>query len=59
LYQRLDPATASQRSGDINNASREIVAIYDRNVFPQLKSPAHTPTIWPSIFTPMANAWLY
>jgi hypothetical protein len=37
FYQQLDPAPAPQRSQDISNAGREIVAIYNRNVFPELK----------------------
>jgi hypothetical protein len=36
-YQQSDPATASRRSGEISNAGREIAAIYNRNVFPDLK----------------------
>ena len=37
FYQQSDPAMASQRSGDISNAGAQIAAIYDRNVFPDLK----------------------
>jgi nitrate/TMAO reductase-like tetraheme cytochrome c subunit len=37
FYQQSYPATVSQRSRDIANAGSEIVAIYNRNVFPDLK----------------------
>lgn len=37
FYQQSDPAIASQRSGDISKAGVEIAAIYNRNVFPDLK----------------------
>jgi len=36
-YQQSNPAIASQRSKDIANAGSQIVAIYNRNVFPDLK----------------------
>lgn len=37
FYQQSDPAVSSQRSGDISRAGAEIAAIYNRNVFPNLK----------------------
>src|SRR5271169_2084109 len=37
FYQQTDPATSSQRARDISNAGQEIAAIYNRNVFPDLK----------------------
>jgi hypothetical protein len=37
LYQQSDPAISSQRSRDISEAGVEIAAIYNRNVFPDLK----------------------
>jgi len=37
FYQQSYPAISSQRAGDISNAGAEIVAIYNRNVFPDLK----------------------
>ncbi len=37
FYQRTYPAIASQRSADISNAGSELAAIYNRNVFPDLK----------------------
>ena len=37
FYQQSDPAISSQRSKDISNAGGEIAAIYNRNVFPDLK----------------------
>ncbi len=37
FYQQSDPVTSSQRSRDISNAGGEIAAIYNRNVFPDLK----------------------
>jgi nitrate/TMAO reductase-like tetraheme cytochrome c subunit len=37
FYQQSDPVISSQRSRDISNAGREIAAIYNRNVFPDLK----------------------
>src|SRR5208337_608512 len=36
-YQECYPAISSQRSQDISNAGTEIAAIYNRNVFPDLK----------------------
>jgi NapC/NirT cytochrome c family, N-terminal region len=36
-YQQSDPTLSSQRSKDIADAGAEIVAIYNRNVFPDLK----------------------
>ena len=37
FYQQSDPAICSQRSGDVSNAGAEIAAIYNRNVYPDLK----------------------
>jgi hypothetical protein len=37
FYQQSDPAMASQRSADISKAGVEIAAIYNQNVFPDLK----------------------
>ena len=37
FYRQTDPTICSQRSGDISNAGAEIAAIYNRNVFPDLK----------------------
>ncbi|MGO9518312.1 MAG: cytochrome c3 family protein [Candidatus Korobacteraceae bacterium] len=37
FYQQTYPAISSQRSGDISNAGGEVAAIYNRNVFPDLK----------------------
>jgi hypothetical protein len=37
FYQQSDPAVAAQRSADISKAGSEIAAIYNRNVFPELK----------------------
>jgi hypothetical protein len=37
FYQQSDPAISSQRSRDISDAGAEIAAIYNRNVFPDLK----------------------
>ena len=37
FYQQSDPALAAQRSSDISKAGSEIAAIYNRNVFPELK----------------------
>ena len=37
FYQQSDPVISSQRSGDISNAGTEIAAIYNQNVFPDLK----------------------
>jgi hypothetical protein len=37
FYQQSDPGVASQRSKDIANAGSEIAAIFNRNVFPELK----------------------
>ena len=37
FYERSDPAASSQRSKEISDAGREIAAIYNRNVFPELK----------------------
>lgn len=37
FYQQSDPAIASQRSEDIASAGSQIAAIYNRNVFPELK----------------------
>jgi hypothetical protein len=37
FYQQCYPAVSSQRSKDISNAGAEIAAIYNRNVFPELK----------------------
>ena len=37
FYQQNDPAAATQRSADIAKAGSEIAAIYNRNVFPELK----------------------
>lgn len=37
FYQQSDPALAAQRSKDIMAAGGEIAAIYNRNVFPDLK----------------------
>lgn len=36
-YQQSNPTLSSQRSKDISEAGEEIVAIYNRNVFPDLK----------------------
>jgi nitrate/TMAO reductase-like tetraheme cytochrome c subunit len=36
-YQQSDPALSSQRSKDIADAGSQIAAIYNRNVFPDLK----------------------
>ena len=37
FYQQSYPAVSSQRSKDISDAAAEIVSIYNRNVFPELK----------------------
>jgi NapC/NirT cytochrome c family, N-terminal region len=37
FYQQSDPITSSARSKDISSAGAEIAAIYNRNVFPDLK----------------------
>ena len=37
FYRDKYPAISSQRSSDISNAGAEIAAIYNRNVFPDLK----------------------
>jgi NapC/NirT cytochrome c family, N-terminal region len=37
FYEQLDSVAASQRSEEISKAASEIVAIYNRNVFPELK----------------------
>ena len=37
FYQQSNPSISSQRSGDIANAGTAIAAIYNRNVFPDLK----------------------
>jgi len=37
FYKHADPAIASGRSADISSAGAEIAAIYNRNVFPDLK----------------------
>jgi nitrate/TMAO reductase-like tetraheme cytochrome c subunit len=37
FYQESDPAISSQRSSEISRAGAEIAAIYNRNVFPDLK----------------------
>jgi len=37
FYQQSDRALAAQRSADISKAGSEIAAIYNRNVFPELK----------------------
>ena len=37
FYQQGDPKVAAQRSKDITTAGAQIVAIYNRNVFPELK----------------------
>jgi nitrate/TMAO reductase-like tetraheme cytochrome c subunit len=37
FYQQSDPVISSHRSKDISNAIAEIAAIYNRNVFPDLK----------------------
>jgi len=37
FYQQSDPAISSQRSTEISAAGSEIAAIYNRNVFPDLK----------------------
>ena len=37
FYQQSDPTLASQRSQDISKAGAQIAAIYNRNVFPDLK----------------------
>ena len=37
FYQQSDAGLASQRSKDIADAGGEIAAIYNRNVFPELK----------------------
>jgi hypothetical protein len=37
FYQQSDPAISSQRARDISEAGAEIAAIYNRNVFPELK----------------------
>jgi hypothetical protein len=37
FYQQSDPAISSQRSTEISAAGSEIAAIYNRNVFPELK----------------------
>jgi len=37
FYQQTYPAISSQRSGDISEAATEVAAIYNRNVFPDLK----------------------
>ena len=37
FYQQSDPAISSQRSSDIVNAGAEVAAIYNQNVFPDLK----------------------
>lgn len=36
-YQQSDPVVASQHAKEITVAASEIVAIYNRNVFPELK----------------------
>jgi hypothetical protein len=37
FYKKTDPATSSQRAKEIAEAGAEIAAIYNRNVFPDLK----------------------
>jgi nitrate/TMAO reductase-like tetraheme cytochrome c subunit len=37
FYQEKYPALAASRTGDIQNAGRELNAIYQRNIFPDLK----------------------
>jgi formate-dependent nitrite reductase cytochrome c552 subunit len=37
FYQQGYPSLYSHRSGDINRAAKAVLAIYDRNVFPELK----------------------
>jgi hypothetical protein len=37
FYQQTYPAISSQRAGDISNAGSVVAAIYNRNVFPDLK----------------------
>jgi hypothetical protein len=37
FYQQLDPVVAAHRSNEISKAASEIVAIYNRNVFPDLR----------------------
>lgn len=37
FYQQSDPTIASQRSGDVSQAGAQLAAIYNRNVFPDLK----------------------
>jgi nitrate/TMAO reductase-like tetraheme cytochrome c subunit len=37
FYQQSDPVISSQRARDISDAGAEIAAIYNRNVFPDLK----------------------
>jgi hypothetical protein len=37
FYAQSDPATASLRSADISKARAAVAAIYNRNVFPELK----------------------
>jgi hypothetical protein len=37
FYRQSDPVTSSRRSSEISDAGREIAAIYNRNVFPDLK----------------------
>jgi hypothetical protein len=37
FYKHSAPAISSQRAADISNAASEIAAIYNRNVFPDLK----------------------
>ncbi len=37
FYRETYPAISAQRSGDISNAGSEVAAIYNRNVFPDLK----------------------
>jgi len=36
-YQQSNPVMLAQRTQDVDNAGRQIAAIYDRNVFPDLK----------------------
>ena len=36
-YRQSDPVMSSQRANDISKAGAEIAAIYNRNVFPELK----------------------
>jgi hypothetical protein len=37
FYQQSDPSLTAERSSDISKAGSEIAAIYNRNVFPELK----------------------